>query len=163
MGLAAPSAQPAGERQGLSGVAGGLVDPPGREVGHPRAQKNERRPVVNLATAELFDGDRHQRERLVSPACEGQGGAEGRGEERCPDDDLPRSAEVEAPLEDPSRAREIPATQVDEAEIEQSEVQREGMIGLFSDPHGGRGVPDGLVEPTELGEHAGEPGARTAD
>jgi hypothetical protein len=26
-------------------VAGGLVDPPGREVGHPRAQKNERRPV----------------------------------------------------------------------------------------------------------------------
>jgi len=31
VGLASPSPQPAGERQSLSGVAGGLVDPPGRE------------------------------------------------------------------------------------------------------------------------------------
>ena len=34
------------------------------------------------------------------------------------------------------------------------------MIGRFSDPHGGLGVPDGLVEPAELGEHAGEEGPR---
>jgi hypothetical protein len=32
------------------------------------------------------------------------------------------------------------------------------MIGLFSDPHGGLGLPDGHVEPAELGEHGGEPG-----
>ena len=51
MGLASPSPQPAGERQCLSGVAGGLVDPPGREVGRPGAQKNERRPGVILAAA----------------------------------------------------------------------------------------------------------------
>jgi hypothetical protein len=36
-GVGLPSPQPAGERQRLSGVAGGLVDPPGREVGRPRA------------------------------------------------------------------------------------------------------------------------------
>jgi hypothetical protein len=36
MGLASPRSQPAGEPQGLSGVAGGLVDPPGREVGRFR-------------------------------------------------------------------------------------------------------------------------------
>ena len=34
------------------------------------------------------------------------------------------------------------------------------MIGRFSDPHGGLGVPDGLVEPAELREHVGEPGPR---
>src|SRR6266850_5563608 len=112
MGLASPSPQPAGERQGLSGVAGGLVDPPDREAGHPRAQKNERRPAVILATAELLDGARDERERLVSTAGEGVGGAEGRGEERCPDDDLPRLAEVEAPLEDPDRAWGVPAMEV---------------------------------------------------
>ena len=154
----APSPQLAGERQRLSGVAGGLVDPPGREAGQPREQKNERRPGVILATAALLDGPRDQRERLVGPAGEGVGGAEGRGDDRYPVDDLPRSAEVEASLEDPGRAREIPATEVDEAEIEQPPVQREGMIGRFSDPHGGLGVPDGLVEPTELGEHVGEAG-----
>ena len=79
VGLACPSPQPAGERQGLSGVAGGLVDPPGREVGHPREQKNGRRPTVKLATAELVDRARDQRERLVGTAGEGVGGAEGRG------------------------------------------------------------------------------------
>ena len=35
------------------------------------------------------------------------------------------------------------------------------MIGRFSDPHGGLGVPDGLVEPAELGEHVGEVGPET--
>src|SRR4030095_199443 len=40
VGLASPSPQPAGERQGLSGVAGGLVDPPGREVrSSPRTEE----------------------------------------------------------------------------------------------------------------------------
>ena len=43
-----------------------------------------------LATAELLDGARDQRERLVSTAGEGKCGAQGRGDERCPDDDLPR-------------------------------------------------------------------------
>ena len=90
VGLACPSPQPTGERQCLSGVAGGLVDPPGGEVGRPRAQKNECRPDVILATAELLDGARDQRERLVSTAGEGKCGAQGRGDERCPDDDLPR-------------------------------------------------------------------------
>ncbi len=105
MGLASSSPQPAGERQRLSGVAASLVDPPGREAGRPRALKNERRPDVILATAELLDGARDQRKRLVSPAGEGVGGAEGRGAVRCPDDDLPRSAEVEAPARGPgSRA-----------------------------------------------------------
>ena len=90
-----------------------LVNPPGREVSHPRAQKNERRPDVILATAELLDGARHQRERLVSPAGEDVGGAEGRGDDRGPIDELPRSAEVEASLKDRGRAWEIPATEVD--------------------------------------------------
>jgi hypothetical protein len=66
---------------------------------------------VSLATAELLDGTRDQWERLVSTAGEGVGGAEGRGDERDPDADLPRSAEVEARLEDLGRAREIPATE----------------------------------------------------
>jgi len=36
VGLAGPSSQPAGERQGLFSVASGLADPPGPEAGHPR-------------------------------------------------------------------------------------------------------------------------------
>ena len=74
---------------------------------------------MNLATAELLDGARDQRERLVRSAGEGVGGAEGRRDDRYPDDDLPRSAEVEAPLEDPGRAWEIPATEVGAPEREQ--------------------------------------------
>ena len=159
VGLASPRPQPAGERECLSGVAGGLVNPPGREVGHPRAQKNERRPKVILATTELLDGTRDQRERLISTAGEGVGGAEGCGDERYPDDDLPRPAEVEAPLEDPGRAWEIPATEVGAPEFEQPEVDRPGMISRCSDLHGRLSVPDGLVEPADLGEHVGEPGA----
>jgi hypothetical protein len=87
---------------------------------------------VNLttATAELLDGARDQRERLVSTAGEGVCGAEGRGDDRRRDDELPRSAEVEAPLEDRGRAWEIPATEVDETEIEQPAVERPRMIGL---------------------------------
>jgi len=73
-------------------------------------------------------------------------------------DDLPRSAVVEAPLEEPGRAWEIPATEVGKAETEQSAAQRKGMIGRLSDPHGGLGVPDRLVETAELGERVGEPG-----
>ena len=65
-GLASPSPEPAGERQSRSGVAGGLVDPPGPEAGQPRAEKNNSRKVVPLATAELLEGARDQRERLVS-------------------------------------------------------------------------------------------------
>jgi len=101
--LAGPGPQPTGERQGLSDVARGLVDPSGREIGRSRTQKNQRRPVVKRTTVELLDGARDQRERLVSPASEGVGGAEGRGEDRCPDDDLPRAAELEAPLQDSGR------------------------------------------------------------
>ena len=70
------------------------------------------RPLVKRATAGLLDGTRDQRERLVSPAGQGIGGAEGRGEERCPDDELLRATELVAPLEDRGRASEIPPTQV---------------------------------------------------
>ena len=119
MGLACPSSQPSGERQRLTGVAGGLVDPPGREVGRPRTQKNRAPAGCDAGAAGLLDGARDQWDRLVSPAGEGVGGAEGRGGERCPDDELPRPAELEAPLEDPRRAREIPATEVGAAKIEQ--------------------------------------------
>src|SRR5262249_62348281 len=101
VGLASPSPQPAAERQGLSGVAPGLVNPPGQEIDHPRAQQNVRRPGVILASAELLDGTRDQRKRLVQPASEGIGGAESRSEDRYPDDELPRAAEVVGPLEDP--------------------------------------------------------------
>ena len=34
------------------------------------------------------------------------------------------------------------------------------MISRFSDLHGGLGVPDGLVETPEFGEHGGEAGPR---
>jgi hypothetical protein len=100
-------------------VTGSLVDPPGRKVGRSRAQKNESGPGVKLAMAKLFDRLRDQRERLVNPAGESVSGPEGRGDDRCHDNDLPRSAEVEAPLEVPSRTRQIPTTEVSEAEIEQ--------------------------------------------
>ena len=108
--------------------------------------------------AELPDGARDQRERLVSPAGEGIGGAEGCGDGRYPQDDLPRSAEVEAPLEDSSRPREISATEVGETESDQPEVQRVRMIGRFSDLHGGLSVSDCLVEPAQLEQHVGEAG-----
>ena len=112
-----------------------------------------------LATAELPDGAHDQRECLISPAGECVGGAEGRGGDRSPEGDLPPSAEIEVPREDPDAAREIPATEVGEAEVQQPEVQRVRMIGRFSDLHGGLTALDGLVEPAELGEHVGEPGA----
>ena len=111
-------------------------------------------------TAKALDGARDQRERLVNTAGECVGGAERGAEERDPDDNLPLSAEVEAPLEERGRAWEVPATEVGTAKIEQSPVQRERMIGRFSDPHGGLGVSDCFVEPTELGEHVGQAGAR---
>jgi hypothetical protein len=57
-----------------------------------------------------FAGD--QRERLVGPAGERVGGPEGGGDLRCPEGDLPRSAEVVASLEDSGRAWEIPAPEV---------------------------------------------------
>jgi len=53
-----------------------------------------------LATVELLHGARDQRERLVSLAAQGVGGAEGRGEDGRPDDDVPRATELVAPLED---------------------------------------------------------------
>jgi hypothetical protein len=108
VGLACPSSQPAGECQGLSGMASGLVDPPDREVGGPSIQKNERRPEVSPTTAELLDGARHQRDRLVSAAGESVGGPESGGGERCPEGDLLRSREVETLLQDPGRASSEP-------------------------------------------------------
>jgi hypothetical protein len=86
--------------------------------------------VVSRATAELLDGARDQWERLVSPAGEGVGGAEGRGDKLCPEDELPRAAEVVAPLEDPNRAQEIPATEVGEAETAQPVIQRAALAVL---------------------------------
>ena len=95
MGLASPCPKPAGEHQGLAGVEGSLVDPAGREVGHPGTQENERGPGVSLVTAERLDRARDQWERLVNPAGDGVFGAEDRGGERYPGDELPRAAEVE--------------------------------------------------------------------
>src|SRR6185295_5267419 len=43
---------------------------------------------------------------------------------------------------------------------EQTPVQREGMIGRFSDAYGGLGVPDSLVELAELGEQVSEERSR---
>ena len=155
VGLGAASPQPPGERQGLSCVAGGLVDPPGREAGRSRVQKDDPGSAAIQAIA-VFDGTHDQRERLISTAGEGVGGAESRGDDRYPVDELPRPAEVEASLEDPGRAWEISAAEVGAAEIEQPVVQRQGMISGFSDPHSRVRVLGGLVEPAELGEHVGE-------
>src|SRR5262249_26560352 len=66
--LGPSSPYPAGERQGLAGVAGGLVDPPGREAGRPRAQKDETGSDVILTTAECRDGTRDHQGRLISTA-----------------------------------------------------------------------------------------------
>jgi hypothetical protein len=115
---------------------------------------------VILATAELRDGARDQRERLVRTTGKSVGSAEGRRDIGCRDDDLPRPAEVETPLKDAGRVWEIPATEVGAPEIEQPEVQRQGMIRRFSDPHGSLGVPDGLVEPADLGKRVGKVGPR---
>src|SRR4029450_9018309 len=112
------------------------------------------------ARADPAGGPRHQRGRLVSPAGEGVCGAESRRDDRPPAAEPPRSAEVEASLEDPGRAWEIPATELGAAQIEQPDGQREGMIGRSSGLHGGLGVPDGLIEPAELGEDVGEDGPR---
>ena len=84
----------------------------------------------------------------------------GRGNDRCPEGDLPRAADLKAPLKDPGRALKIPATVVGKTESEQPPVQREGMFNRFSDLHRGLGVPDGLVEPAKLGEHIGKGGPR---
>jgi len=84
---------------------------------------------VILTTAELLGGTRDQRERLVSTAGEGIGGAEGYGDERCPDDVLPSTANVKAPLEDPSCAGEIAATEVGEVQVIDDDLGRTGDGG----------------------------------
>src|SRR5262249_29253540 len=94
--------------------------------------------------------------RVVSTSRQRVGGADAGAGVRCQMDKLPRATEVEAPLEGPGRAGQISPTHEGEAEIMQRKGQREGMIGLLSDFHGGLGMPDGLIEPAELGERAGE-------
>src|SRR5262245_33306835 len=158
--LTSPSPQTLSERECLSGVAFRIVDPPGRKVARPGAQKNERWPVVSRLTAELVDAACHQWKRIISTAREAVSGGERRSDERYPDDDLPRSAEVEALFEVPDRAQEMPATEVGKAEVEQPEVHRVGIIGRFCGPYRGLGVRNGLVEPAQLGQHVGEVGPR---
>ena len=63
---------------------------------------------------------------------------------------------VEAPFEDPDRAREVPATEVGDPKIAQPEGECKGVISRFRGPHGVLGVPDRLVELADLGEHVGE-------
>src|SRR5262245_42864717 len=149
MGLASPGSEPARDREGLSGVATRLVDPPDSETGHPRIQKNKCRPEVNRVAVELLDGACDQPERLVSPTSERVGGAERcRRGVNCPD--LPQVGVVEDPLENPRCTWEMPAMEKHETEGDQCEGQREGMIGLLTDPHGGLGVSDGRIEPAKL-------------
>src|SRR5262249_46801146 len=106
VGLVSPSPQSAGECQRLAGVAVGLVDPPSPKGGFPRAQKDERRPVVPEATG-VLEGARGQRERLVSTAGESVGDAESRGDDRFPNNDLPGAGEVKVPLEGPGRTHGV--------------------------------------------------------
>src|SRR5262249_48921523 len=122
MGLASPGSEPAREREGLSGVATRLVDPPDSETGHPRT-KVRPSPEVNRAAVELLDGACDQPERLVSPTSERVGGAERcRRAVKCPD--LPQVGVVEEPLENPRCMREMPAMEMGETEGEQCEGQR---------------------------------------
>jgi len=114
---------------------------------------------MRLARAELLYGARDQRKRLTT-ARDGIGSAEGCGDERYRDVDLPRFAKAAALLKDSDRAWNITATEMGAPEIQQSKVQGVGMIGRFSSLHRKLSVCDGLVEPTELGEHVGEDGPR---
>src|SRR5262245_54635121 len=89
-------------------------------------------------------------------ASHGVCGAEGRRDERYRGCDLRCPADVEASFEDLCRPRKISATEVGEAELQQPAVQREEMISRFCDAHGGLGVPNGVIEPADLGENVGE-------
>src|SRR5262249_47819256 len=107
--LTGARAQPAGERQRLPRIAGRLVDPPRPEIGRPRAEKNERRPAVSLATAKVRHGAEDERQRLAGTSGQRVRCAKGGGTARDPDYDLPRLADVEGPLEDRNRVPEISA------------------------------------------------------
>lgn len=125
-------------------------------AGHPRAEKNKSGPNVLRGMLKLLNRRRDQRDSLVGPASKRVRGAEGCGDERYSDGDLPRSAEFETSREDKHRGREISSTKVGAAEIKQGEVQGEGRFVRLGKLHRRLGVPEGLVEPAELGEHVGE-------
>src|SRR5215468_2659789 len=112
------------------------------------------------ATAERFHGGHNVRKRLVNPADECIGGTKGHIDDCGPEHKLPCAAEIEAPLEDWRRLRCVPPTEISQAEIEQSEQQREGMIGRLSNPDGDFGMCDGLIELPEIGEYLGKRGLR---
>src|SRR5215510_8777856 len=111
---------------------------------------------MTLTSAERLDGARDQCQRFLGPAGEGIGGAEGCGDVGYSVNELPRAADMEAPLQDPGRAREVSANRVRRAESEQREEQRLWMIGLLGDPQSGFGMSDGLVEPAEVGKRGGK-------
>src|SRR5215470_11959431 len=105
-------------------MAGGLVEPPGLEEGHPRAEKAEPRHAVPRATAEFVHGAGDERERILSTARDGVAGAEDGGDDRCHEGDLPRATEVEAPLEGPGCGGQISTLQEHAAEKMQRKGQR---------------------------------------
>jgi len=89
-----------------------------KKLRHTRAQKNESRPIVKLATTELLDGARNQRECLASPAVERMGGAESRGDERSQIGELPRATKIESAAQTLDRAREISFAKIGAPETE---------------------------------------------
>src|SRR5258708_40272458 len=105
-------------------------------AGRPRAEKKESWPDVPRTMAKLLDSARDQRECLVGTAGKRVDGAEDCGDQRYSDGDLPRSAEVEASLEDPRPVCEISSTKGDAAKIKQRDVQRDWMIGRVGELHG---------------------------
>jgi hypothetical protein len=118
VGLVSTGAQPSGKLQALLGAAGCLVNSLGCKIRHTRAQKNESRPIVKLATTELLDGARNQRECLASPAVERMGGAESRGDERSQIGELPRATKIESAAQTLDRAREISLAKIGAPETE---------------------------------------------
>ena len=158
MGSAPPGPQAARERERVPRVSGRLVETPGLPARHAGKQRDETRPSIEGAPAEVLEGAPDERQRLIEAVGQGIGGAQGRGDKRCQDRDLPRPADIEASLQDRRRARRLTATEVGEAQIEQAEAQAERMIDDLRDAHGLLGVRDRLVEAAELRENVGHVG-----
>src|SRR5262249_19679919 len=159
--FAGPGSQSTSEHQCLLSVTGRFVNPTSPEGAHPSAQEDELRSVVSLATVELLNRPRNQRQRF-GVTGEAVGGAESRGDKWYRAVELPRLAVAETSLENTDRTGEISTSEMSSAKIEQPEVQRDGMVGCLGDLHGCLGVPDGLIKAAELGQHEREVSPRAS-